>query len=271
MDKTVSAFPLAIGTSLALETHLLPPNKPYDAERKVPKPPKPITFYNSIFICVNTLIRNLLSASKGQDILALYDELLWEINYIIEMLTDRLPDTKVMMYLSEAPRQYDNVLVAKRLREKTSAKAKIFQNKERALSLLMKKTKRYTVFKDGIKGMNEKALVLTHLPNDIVEYNTFRRLDVLSSHTGAVKQTNQYHKFYLPVRKQEMSLFPFNLYLLHYLGDSNMVKGASLAGRDRVYEIALEKKWTFRTTLNMVKMDLKSKAPEIYIEMFRKS
>lgn len=269
MDKVVSAFPLAIGTSLALETHLMPPDKPYDKSRKLPKPPKHITYYNSIFVCINTLIRNLLGATEGLDIVALRDEIIWEINYIGDMLVDRLPDTKVMMYLSEATRMYSNLTVTKRLRQKNSPKAKQSQDKERALSKMLKDTGKYEVYEDGIKGTGEKALVLTHLPNDLVEFRTFGRLDMLSSHTGNVKLQKDFYTIYLPVRKQEMSIFPFNIYLLHYLGDKNMVKGANLLGKDLLYKIASEKKWTSRTTIEKMKSNLRTKAPDVYIEMFR--
>ncbi len=61
LQRTVSGFPLSIGTGLALESILEPVQEVYDPQRVVPEKIK-LNKYDAIWFNIDTLVRNIVGS-----------------------------------------------------------------------------------------------------------------------------------------------------------------------------------------------------------------
>ena len=95
--------------------------------------------------------------------------------------------------------------------------------------------------KDVHYGKEHKALILTHVPADLLSYNRFTKLDLLESHTGKIKTRKEWNTKYYPIPDKDMSFLPFMEYLLTVFGCKVMFKPSSLKDRLSLYEV-LQKK-----------------------------
>ena len=85
-NRTMSSFPLSIGTALAMETFFNNRILPYDPERQIPDRVD-VSLYSTIYINVGTLLRNLMGALPPEavvtvDVTSVIDTLYTEIEVI---------------------------------------------------------------------------------------------------------------------------------------------------------------------------------------------
>lgn len=260
-SRTVSGFPLSIGTGIAFESIFNTTQPVYDPVRKVP-PKANIKNYDQLWINIATLYRNMAGSIKASD--AEYvmpnqyaEHLSMEIEVIKSLCANEGMGliTPVFYFCT-----YDHIYrhpghKAVAMRMETTDKAKAYKTK------LMQTVKLLNA--DGLVLMldseltptkRSKALVLTNFVWDMLSVNHFTVLDLLESHTGAVKSTaklnTKYHKY------KDLSMLPFNRMLLKVFGDSELFVPMFTAVRDMVLNAATKGKWTPFTTLAKVNMDL---------------
>lgn len=270
MKILTSGLPLPIGTSHALETYLAPVHPVYDQKRVVPKPPRALENYDVIYINVYTLARNLISASEDFNL----EQAAKKLSSDIEWIKGYIKETawiKVIFYRTIATKHYLVPSTRKRVKGPQSAKAKMAKHNLENLTSLVTAREDLDIVRmaDGIRGTQDMTLVYTSVPLDLVLHNQHRELSVLSSHTGAVYDKKDLHKKYFPIPRKNMEVFPFNMHLLRFLGDTVILSPSPIGMRKELYEIALANNWSHRTTLAKVESNLKDESLKLYSEIFK--
>lgn len=258
-NRTVSGFPVSIGTSLSLETIFDPVQEVYDKEREVPPRPD-LSKVNLFLFNVNTIIRNIINSItyenylkvKNEDIL---DTLLEELEYLNYLFTNS--GYRFIAYIDT----YESVM--KNYHEKirlpnTEKQLRIFKTHSYCINYLKDKRnihklksnflniENYLVsnFDSEIKiheSYKTHAYIFTHIPWDLLSYKNFISLTLLESHTGKVKTRSEWNTKYFPIGDLDMSFLPFNKTLLLIFGDRVMFKPESIKIRKKIYDILLNR------------------------------
>lgn len=258
-NRTVSGFPVSIGTSLSLETIFDPVQEVYDKEREVPPRPD-LSKVNLFLFNVNTIIRNIINSITYEDYLKvknedILDTLLEELEYLNYLFTNS--GYKFMAYIDT----YESVM--KNYHEKirlpnTEKQLRIFKTHSYCINYLKDKRnihklksnflniENYLVsnFDSEIKiheSYKNHAYIFTHIPWDLLSYKNFISLTLLESHTGKVKTRSEWNTKYFPIGDLDMSFLPFNKTLLLIFGDKVMFKPEPMKIRKKIYDILLSR------------------------------
>ena len=107
-----------------------------------------------------------------------------------------------------------------------------------------------------IKGNNVTALMLTHHALDLMSKSSFRKLDLLESHTGLIKTKSQW---ITKLSKSELYRnLPFNIFTIQILGDrGKQFSPINTKILKVILELAKVNKWSAATTLEKVKYDIR--------------
>lgn len=242
-DRTVSSFGVSIGTGIALESVFDPTTSRYDENREVPIKIKP-TDYKVHAYNVYTLMRNIAAATQHKNKLEVYKdsyakEALVEEVSIIKALYDGI-DVEVVFYTEDYTKLYKKYNVGKDVKPTKSYEE----------YLVMSSTYKSL---DKLPVSNKKTLVLTNYISDIVGVGS--NYTMLESHTGKVKDMSTINTKYHPIGKRDMSVFPVNKLVLYLLGDKTIVRPAKISVRVALYDIAIDRHWTYRTTVDKIRHD----------------
>jgi hypothetical protein len=101
-----------------------------------------------------------------------------------------------------------------------------------------------------------KAIMLTHIPYDLLSYTEFDKLHLLESHTGVIKTRKDWWSKYYPIGTKDMSHFPFLERLMLVFGDKYLIRAQLIKVRNEIYVMSLERGWHVLTTDAKVKMDI---------------
>lgn len=257
--RTVSAFPVSIGTSLSLESIFTGPNPTYDSTRK-PPPRINLSNYDSIYINVELLIRNI---SASVDRIRYLDS---PANHVLEILLTEMDIInsvfqqegnnicKVVYYICSYRDLKLQKLGKVDLRESNTVISKSYDLKaDTVLKKLNKKTDVILNLDSEIKGdRRSSALIMTHYPVDLLSSKNFRRMDLLESNTGLLKPKELWNSKYYPLSQNSMNHLPFCKELLFIFGDRNLISPQSIKTRQRVYDISIKNKWTIYTTVQKI-------------------
>lgn len=265
-ERMVSAFPLSIGTSLAMESVFEPMQKPFDPERKVPNKVNSAD-YDTCYINLQTLYRNLVGALDKQifntaNVNDLVATLLEEIGVIQGLFDSEGQGCVAKFYHAEHHDLHSMVnagrLVGVKLREPNTDNQKFFHAQEqKCLKVLDTFTDSILKFKDSLEAASyERALVITHQPYDLIHYGKFKQIDLLESNTGVLKPRYAWGSKYHPLGDRDMSHLPFCRKLLMVFGDKTEIKPGSAGMRAQVYEVSKLKNWSPLTTLDKINLDL---------------
>lgn len=277
-DRTTSAFPLSIGTSMAFESLFKGVQPSYDATREIPQMVD-YSKYDIIYINLKTLLRNIIGSlslddQKAPNTNTLYNTLVNEIEIITNILrTDTNNLLKPLFYYTGYPslKELSRKKVIN-LRTSNTEKQKIAEvMEEKILDHVFKLRNVYSIEKSTIHDLrvkNLRALIITHIPFDLLGYKRFKQLDLLESHTGKLKHFNQFNSKYFPVPNVNMDKLPFNFFLLAILGDKVMFKPYPMKIREAVMEVSNKKKWTPLTNNIKVKGDIIGANIDTYLPMF---
>ena len=264
-SRTVSAFPLSIGTCLAMESVSDKGGAPYDPERKIPNMID-LNKYDQFWINISTLFRNLIGAVHSEAISKLTPQacsqaLLEEMNQIESIVRSESLLTQVTWFGSNYERLIPLSSKAE-LRAVTTDKQKFrhnLQNKTLQIVVNARNTENRPIrlFANKLLPVKRhKALLLTHMAYDLINWEKFHTLDLLESHTGILKQRDLwYTKLY---GGDELICIPFSERMLKFFGDHSLFKPFPKKARDTVLELAKEKKWLWSTNDTKVKIDLRS-------------
>jgi len=261
-ERTTSALPLSIGTSLALESLLQPRMSPYDPDRTIPQQIN-IADYDSIWINVVTLCRNLLGAiPRSYQQTAVADDLifalLWEMETIDSIVKeDTLGNMKVVYYHNTYSSVTGDKLLHKAVKfrlPQTPAQHLYHDTVNKTMTGIMKKRPDVRSTSKTLKPETgeSKALIITHMPFDLVSYNKFHHLHLLESHTGKLKTRKDWYTKYYPVGHEDMSVLPFLRKLLFIFGDHSLIHPMDVRFRKLILEIAQNRKFTPLTTEDKV-------------------
>lgn len=260
-ERTISGFPLSIGTSLAFESVFMPTLAPYDPNRVIPSRVK-ILDYQTLWINITTLFRNIVGAVDKQAFLnATIEELASTIEDELNVLNNLLSvEGKGLCRPSYYWSTYEEVerisVKGFMMRHPTTDGQRYYDSKLKAvLKLLDKRSEEYIAFKGGVvPKTRDRSLIFTHQPYDLVKFSQFDKLDLIESHTGVLKSRSAWNTKYAPMAGQSFSNLPFHRKLLLVMGDKNLIKPFGEL-RKEVLVTAERGMWTPATTEDKVVFD----------------
>lgn len=270
-SRTTSAYPVSIGTSLALESAFSSGSEPYDKDRTIPQMVNLIK-YHELWFNVGTLFRNMYSCLPSSDAEKVsygdYAQALLEEMEFIKDLVQR--DThgrmKAVFYVanySHLTKLKDGTLLREQSTPKQSYYKFLHDHAIKAvLGYLQKndlvdgiKVKIHDKYVEPTRG-SPSVIILTHVPYDLVRYSKFMKLDLLESHTGILKNRSGWHT---KLMGQAMNAnVPFSERMLKTFGDSAMFRPQAIKIKGAIIELGHSRRWTYMTTDAKVKSDVSS-------------
>lgn len=272
-SRTISAFPLSIGTSLAFESLFEPRLDPYDPTRKIPEKID-INDYSEIYINVSTMFRNIVGAiskvalekTSPQEFKEVIE---FEIDVINNIFSNEGKGTCVPVYYTTDHEKLSKKLLLKgiKLRTANTDNQKYYnQALEETLKLLYKFSDSYLQADDEIRPkVKTKSLIMTHIPYDLLSYKNFITLDLLESHTGKLKHKFEWNSKYSPLGTNDLSILPFNRKLLLIFGDKILIHPSDYKLRKLIYDTAVARQWTPLTTEAKINQDFQITIKELFV------
>lgn len=244
-DRAQSGFPVSIGTGLALETLFTPIQDVIDETRIVNNIPD-LSVYSIYVFNISTLLRNLINTVNFKDLVTIskkdiLDTLLEEIDFLTNFFSNN--NLNVKFYIHNYNYVKSTYKDKKVLRTSTTDKQLYIDDINNYCLDRIKKEDDVEVFSKDIKyDKTDSALILTHVPFDLLSYGNFIKFDLLESHTGNVKSRKDFNTKYHQLPNKDMSFLPFFEYLLaEVFGDSVMFHPAPLNKRLEIYETMQKK------------------------------
>lgn len=244
-ERKFSGFPLSIGTGLSMESIFEPIQAVYDETRKVPN--KINTSDYSLYVFnISTLLRNLINSISYENLILvskknIYDALLDEIEFITYFFTTN--DLYVKFYVNNYQFVKNHYEKEGKLRKSTTEKQLFISSIFNYCLDRLKKEDDVDSFSNDIKySKQERVLLFTHIPWDLLSYKNFVKLDLLESNTGIIKTRKEFNTKYFKIPDKDMSILPFIEYLLVKFGDNVMFHPSPLKERVEIYESMVRKK-----------------------------
>ena len=262
-DRTTSGFPVSISTGLALESIYTPRQAVYDPER-IPPVKIDISQYQEFWVNIATLFRNIVSASTREivlnhsleEVVSVVEQEIEVINSLFSHEGNNLckPVYYIVDYKQVTKGQHHSI----KLRQDTTvAQQAIALLLTRVENTLLKHTDEILTFTpDIIPSKSTDALILTHMPYDLISHKRFHKLDLLESNTGKLKKKHEWNSKYYPVGKADMSHLPFMKMLLMVFGDRPLIHPSIFKLRDIILQTSVKRGWTPATTRDKVILDL---------------
>lgn len=234
--------------------------------------------YSQLYINLSTLYRNFHNSfNNNLPVLSKYVDLfVEEVLTIRSIVNDVIPGKLYpALYLTTA-KSLSTTFPKAKIKIATTNLQKNFEELEKAtivkaLAKINKDEDIVKVYDLAIKGHNTSALILTHQPLDLMSYSSFRKLTLLESHTGTLKNKTEW---ILKLSKNEAYRnLPFNILTIQILGDSNhRLAGMTPKIKDTFLDLATTCNWSAITTLAKVKFDIQHHCKDklmasIFLEM----
>lgn len=249
-------YPINIPTSLALESFM-----GIHPEREWPSPPH--LKYDEYWMNARTLYRNIVGSFSSDVNLLLkpgivaelmHDE--WEAVKNVLATNSRVRPVLYLCNYKDLQRRYHRHTV---FREDTTQKqADERKRMEKSIQIFLDDVGEGYVkgFDTDIKPEKKEGhfIIQTHIAVDLLSYRNFEELDLLESHTGAIKNRSLWYTKYN--NGKELSMIPFTQYFLRIFGDKEFFAPKDLALRKSLVEIAQQCAWGPLTTDAKVRMNL---------------
>lgn len=276
LARTVSAHPVSIGTSLALESVFKGRQAPYDPDRPIPEHIA-ITHYKEFWINLSTLFRNIVGACPAsllQDVsaAAIAHFLEEEVQYLHDLVThETMGQVRPVFYIN----RYDGLqehLPHARLRIDSTIKQKVYAHLlKTSLEHFLKHQLEQRDVREFVLRLKPaaptRALILTHYAYDLVSEQNFTELDLLESHTGVRKPKALWYTK-LADGKGLMRI-PFMEAFLAVFGDSQTFHPMDRELRLAVVDLAERYRWTALTTRDRVFYSVSSLSNPEYRELLK--
>ncbi len=242
IQKELGTIPISVSTALALEALFMPEEE------------KPSEYKGqSLWFNIRTLYRNLITTilpDQEYDNKMVISDLLEEINTIIEILSDYgvCGKNKIVFYINShqsLPKIFSN---AKLKIPKTQKQILYFNNEKIVLEAFVKNfvsNEKYTVKIGDYKldGEDSDAIILTHMPIDLLSRYRFSNLLLLESHTGKLKPQSVWNSKLTGGIKNHR--IPFNSFTIQVIGDnSTNFYSYSIIYKSALLELAKESNWS---------------------------
>lgn len=274
-SRTIGAYPLSIGSSLAFESIATGPLPPYDPSRVAPEQVN-IDKYQCLFVNLVTLYRNIVGAlDKGDAVVAHPEELCEVLEHEVSVIAQLIREISYgkcwlqfysCTYNSQYKKQNHNAI---QLRQDKTELQKLATGKLKStMSVFYKKndTKLYPQYDDTLDlRSTANTLVLTHFPYDLLSYKKAKRLDLLETHTGKLKPRQLWYTKYHKVPGQDLATLPFTEKLLKIFGDGPMFVPLDIRYRKMILDISIQCRWTPLTTESKVRADLDRHLKDRYL------
>jgi len=264
-NRVVSAFPISVATSLALESIFKGPNPTIDPERIIPQQIN-INEYNEFYINLSTIFRNIIGALSKEDYLrvgpkGIKETMLFEMEVLDSIFRNEGGgSTKVIFYANEYKKALSHSKHPHAIfRSVSTEKQKEYKNlHDETISLFLKNSHssdNLKIFDSDIKPKIKcKALILTHIAYDLLSHYNFLKLDLIESHTGVLKNKHQwYTKFH---EGKSLNMIPFYCGFLQVFGDSEFYKPFDIKVRRTIIDLATQSNWNQITTIAKIIQDL---------------
>lgn len=257
--REMGQFPLSIPTSLALEGAMgVYPEK----ETHINVLPD----YDEMWINLRTLFRNLMGSMKSEDAAQVTptpvaQALLAEMEHLETILTERSAGRmKLVFYVSNyrgLEQKYPKAYVRKDTTPKQVIRTEIQKKAIQHLLDLLKEQGGHDVrvFELKLKTAKPtKALILTHYAYDLFVHPQFAQLDLLESHTGAIKPRSQWYTKY--VDGKTLPMIPFREDFIQIFGDAETFSPWPIKHRREIIDLATKHHWTQVTTKALIDYNL---------------
>lgn len=279
-DREKGQFPLSIATSLALEGA-------FDILETGPKyPTPPIHNYDELWVNLRTLYRNIRGAMEREVAekithQEMYVQMIAELSALEGIIAQRTSGTmKIVFYACDynnLTRLYPKALFKPIRTDKQAINASIennvlaevFKNEANRDFTLYHFDTRLTLMEARKKP---RVLIITHYPFDLLSRDEFATMDLLESHTGAIKKPPQWNtKLH---NGKELERIPFNKMTIQLFGDSaGLLSPYPIAYRREMIEIANKYKWNSSVSkdriLLCVKMHHNASLQMLVSELYR--
>lgn len=250
-ERALGQFPLSVATSLALESACgIHP----DHETRNP----PLRNHAEFWINMKTLFRNLegaLEKSFAATVMPtpLAEALLQEMEQIRRIVSEYAPRCKVVFYISNykgMEKKYPHAQLRVDHTPKQKHAAALYVN---TIETLNKINQHHGIeifeLKLEPKGTVD-AMILTHVPYDLLSYSKFSNLVLVESHTGNIRQRPQwYSKYY---NGSELPMMPFREDLIQVFGDKETFRPMPNKLRKDLIDLATKYNWSTVTTRDKI-------------------
>ena len=250
-------FPISIGTSLAIESACgVFPDRPVD--------PPPVLSVKEVWVNLRTLIRNLFGALPSDvrehvmpgDLVPAMLEDMSVIESTISKASTGL--TRVVFYCcdySTMPRIFPKAMLKVPKTEKQHVQ-KVLEDNTVKLLLTHSPPHDLRLFRLEIAGQFPHSFIITHLPVDLLARYSFSKLELLESHTGAIKPYPQWHTKL--TGGKDLNNIPFNRFSLQVFGDNGHQFTPLLPSiRKEVLRLAEQDNWSAITTDEKIRVSLR--------------
>lgn len=251
-NREKGQVPVSIGTALAIEAAQgIYPDRP-------PVSPAPILSTQLLMINMRTLFRNLVGAiqtehratAKPGDIAASLAEELHILNGIIPTVSEGR--CRVSYYISDYQHLTPAHFKGASFKVPSTPKQLELSALERTVfDVLSEKVLPTNIlhFNGKIEGKYPRTMIITHLPVDLLARYSFEKLDLLESHTGAIKPSPMWGS----KLTGDTENIPFNSFTLKLFGDGVQFLGQRPTIKRALLERAHADHWTGITSLDGVR------------------
>lgn len=270
--RAISAFPVSVATSLALESIFIGKLSPIDPNRTIPQKVN-IQDYDEFWINLSTVFRNIIGAlssadSKRVSAGELAGVIRDEVEFIQSLVAQETHNnTKTVFYVCERrdlPRKYRNAFLRGVNTEIQKTYKALHDASIQGFLTAQGKQDHLRIFNNTLRPLRAvKALILTHSAYDLLSANNFTSMHLIESHTGLLKKPAQWNTKYY--NGKELSFMPFSKYLLPVLGDSETFHPFPSKDKNAIIELAKKCNWTSLTTKDKIFFDL-DKLPHAFLK-----
>ena len=262
-SRNTSGFALSISTGMAMETLFQPRTDVYDPERVSP-PRSNITVYTHIWINVLTLVRNAYNSTDRKEVLGvspsdMADTILQEMELIRDLLKIEGKDVcQPVFYFTDHSRAFKVLPEPFKMRvDKSELQLRVREVFNRSKAIILQNDASILDFKGEPRGGDRhRALMLTHLPLDLLAHRHFGFLSLLESHTGKIKSRTEWNSKYHKLGDTSLERLPFCRPLLYVFGDNTSIVPFPLKMRRAILEVAEASNWTPITSSQRVMSDI---------------
>lgn len=271
-------LPISIATALAIESLIgQNPDAPVEDDH--------LDEFDSLYINVRTLVRNMLGAIQTEDKnidlspMLVMEYVINEMITIQAIMSEEASDVPVVFYAPSYEGVYKNRFKHGIVKEyKTKAQSYLLERELHVQRNIVKETKdmdtEFTIVEMDIEIPVDRVNValLSHYPIDLLSRYQFNNLNLIESHTGAFKGPGEWYTKLTGYK--DRSPIPFDKAMLQVFGDGTTFLSSARKLRTTFIELSEKFKWTYRSTEELIKFSagsLNDRAFTIYVnELYSK-
>lgn len=262
-QRTTSAFALSVGTSLAMESIFIGEREPIDPDRVIPQKVN-ILDYQEFWINLSTLFRNIHGSITREESLRVSPRewlsvLEEEVDQIRILIAHQSNNRVKPIFYASQYQNFENKYPHARIRKLNTDNQRLYFDLHQ--QILTEFAKNYAkepwlkLFSDKLRTDNKpKALLLSHIPYDLLSVKQFTDLHLIESHTGLLRKPATWYTKYFDGKN--LPPMPFVEGLLQIFGDKEHFSVKDLKMKRELVELAQTCRWTPATTRDKILFDI---------------